>query len=59
MRKMLKLRSYHFPVQYMCREWPFLDLKLKLRPPILIPRFETEQMIAMLCEDPRFLKRVE
>ncbi len=42
----------------MCKEWQFLDLKLVLRPPILIPRFETEQMIVMLREDPKFIQKV-
>ena len=58
MKRMLKMRSYHYPVQYMCKEWQFLDLKLVLRSPILIPRFETEQMIVMLKEDPRFVRKV-
>lgn len=30
------------PVQYIIEEWDFRDLTLKLRPPVFIPRPETE-----------------
>lgn len=36
---MLRLRSRHYPIQYICKEWPFRQIVLKMRPPILIPRF--------------------
>ncbi len=31
------------PIQYVLGEWPFADLTLTVRPPVLIPRPETEQ----------------
>ena len=33
---------YRMPVQYVIGEWDFCDLVLKVRPPTLIPRPETE-----------------
>lgn len=30
------------PVQYVIEEWDFRDLTLKMRPPVFIPRPETE-----------------
>lgn len=43
-----KLRSVHYPVQYLCASWPFRQLELKLVRPVLIPRFESEHMIEIL-----------
>jgi len=39
------------PVQYIIGEWDFRDMKLRMAPPVFIPRPETEQMvdIAMAC----------
>ncbi|XP_078399282.1 MTRF1L release factor glutamine methyltransferase isoform X3 [Cetorhinus maximus] len=35
-------RLQHMPVQYVIEEWDFRDLTLKLKPPVFIPRPETE-----------------
>lgn len=42
---MLKLRRLHYPIQYLIGEWPFKELKLTVKPPVLIPRFETEHLV--------------
>ncbi|KAI8782364.1 MTRF1L release factor glutamine methyltransferase [Biomphalaria glabrata] len=42
------LRLTGMPVQYVIGEWDFLDLTLTMRPPVLIPRPETEEL-ALLC----------
>lgn len=34
--------SGRMPVQYVIEEWDFRDLTLKMRPPVFIPRPETE-----------------
>ncbi len=47
---MLKLRRYHYPVQYLLGKWYFRDLELIVRPPILIPRFETEHLVEISIE---------
>ena len=31
-----------WPVQYIIQEWDFHDLTLKMKPPVFIPRSETE-----------------
>ncbi|XP_067854536.1 MTRF1L release factor glutamine methyltransferase isoform X2 [Heptranchias perlo] len=35
-------RLQHMPVQYVIEEWDFRDLTLKIKPPVFIPRPETE-----------------
>lgn len=47
---MLKSRRYHYPVQYLLGKWYFRELELKVKPPILIPRFETENLIEISIE---------
>lgn len=38
------------PVQYIIGEWDFRDIKLKLEPPIFIPRPETELLVDLVLE---------
>uniref|UniRef100_S4RMF5 peptide chain release factor N(5)-glutamine methyltransferase n=1 Tax=Petromyzon marinus TaxID=7757 RepID=S4RMF5_PETMA len=37
------------PVQYVIGQWDFMDLTLKMRPPVLIPRPETEEVEMSVC----------
>ncbi|CAM9820444.1 unnamed protein product [Discosporangium mesarthrocarpum] len=43
-----RLRSKHTPVQYLVGEWDFHDTSLVMRPPILIPRPETEELVELV-----------
>lgn len=39
-----KMRLTRMPVQYILGEWDFQDVTLKMKPPVLIPRPETEEL---------------
>uniref|UniRef100_A0A8C1GPM3 HemK methyltransferase family member 1 n=1 Tax=Cyprinus carpio TaxID=7962 RepID=A0A8C1GPM3_CYPCA len=36
------------PVQYVIEEWDFRDLTLKTKPPVVIPRPETEELVSLV-----------
>eukprot|EP00177_Eucheuma_denticulatum_P008680 GFKZ01015781.1.p1 GENE.GFKZ01015781.1~~GFKZ01015781.1.p1 ORF type:complete len:337 (-),score=39.37 GFKZ01015781.1:2233-3243(-) len=40
------------PVQYLVGHWDFHHITLKLKPPVLIPRPETEQLVQFVLDDP-------
>ncbi|XP_051996551.1 MTRF1L release factor glutamine methyltransferase isoform X1 [Xyrauchen texanus] len=44
-------RLTRMPVQYVIEEWDFRDLTLKMRPPVFIPRPETEELVGLVLED--------
>ncbi|XP_019475482.1 MTRF1L release factor glutamine methyltransferase isoform X11 [Meleagris gallopavo] len=44
-------RLERMPVQYVLGEWDFQDLNLKMRPPVFIPRPETEDLISLVVEE--------
>ncbi|MCX5923278.1 MAG: peptide chain release factor N(5)-glutamine methyltransferase [Candidatus Dependentiae bacterium] len=46
----LKMKDEHMPLAYILGFVPFLDLKIHIKPPILIPRQETEQWVQELIE---------
>ncbi|KAG7472660.1 hypothetical protein MATL_G00111110 [Megalops atlanticus] len=46
-------RLSRMPVQYVIEEWDFRDLTLKLRPPVFIPRPETEELVSLVLADLR------
>lgn len=51
-RAMILRRGTREPVQYILGEWPFYNLeRLKIRPPTLIPRPETEELVEMVLRD--------
>uniref|UniRef100_W5K4M5 peptide chain release factor N(5)-glutamine methyltransferase n=1 Tax=Astyanax mexicanus TaxID=7994 RepID=W5K4M5_ASTMX len=44
-------RLTRMPVQYVIEEWDFRDLTLKMKPPVFIPRPETEELVSLVLED--------
>ncbi|NXN92635.1 HEMK1 methyltransferase, partial [Rhinopomastus cyanomelas] len=44
-------RLERMPVQYVLGEWDFQDLILKMRPPVFIPRPETEDLVSLVVEE--------
>ncbi|XP_066452996.1 MTRF1L release factor glutamine methyltransferase [Eleutherodactylus coqui] len=49
--KMAQQRLKRVPVQYIIGEWDFLDMTLEMRPPVLIPRPETEELVGLVISD--------
>lgn len=41
---------YRMPVQYIIGEWDFHNITLKMRPPVFIPRPETESLVEKALE---------
>ena len=39
-----------FLFQYILGNWDFINLKLTLRPPVFIPRPETEQLVGLVLD---------
>jgi release factor glutamine methyltransferase len=39
------------PLQYICGQWDFLDYTLIVRPPLLCPRPETEELVQLVLND--------
>ncbi|AWP02636.1 putative hemK methyltransferase family member 1 [Scophthalmus maximus] len=44
-------RLSRMPVQYVIEQWDFRDLTLKMRPPVFIPRPETEELVELVLMD--------
>ncbi|XP_053577084.1 MTRF1L release factor glutamine methyltransferase isoform X2 [Bombina bombina] len=40
-------RLKRVPLQYIIEEWDFLDMTLRMRPPVFIPRPETEELVGV------------
>ncbi|XP_041639623.1 MTRF1L release factor glutamine methyltransferase [Cheilinus undulatus] len=49
--KLCTRRLSRMPVQYVIEEWDFRDLTLKMRPPVFIPRPETEELVDLVLSD--------
>ncbi|XP_074861289.1 MTRF1L release factor glutamine methyltransferase isoform X2 [Carettochelys insculpta] len=44
-------RLQRMPVQYILGEWDFQELTLKMRPPVFIPRPETEDLVSLVLQE--------
>ncbi|XP_042563819.1 MTRF1L release factor glutamine methyltransferase isoform X2 [Clupea harengus] len=44
-------RLTRMPVQYVIEEWDFRDITLKMKPPVFIPRPETEELVSLVLAD--------
>ncbi|XP_063071531.1 MTRF1L release factor glutamine methyltransferase [Engraulis encrasicolus] len=49
--KLCHKRLTRMPVQYVIEEWDFRDLTLKMKPPVFIPRPETEELVGLVLAD--------
>lgn len=47
LRPMLSRRQAREPLQYICGKWPFCGIELAVRPPVLVPRPETEELAGL------------
>jgi len=45
---LVQCRLSHVPIQYLVGNWDFRDLTLMCRPPVFIPRPETEQLVEVI-----------
>lgn len=55
-------RISRMPVQYILGEWDFCDIKLKVKPPVFIPRPETEELVELIlqqCDDQLTMRFLE
>ena len=43
-------RVSRMPVQYIVKSWDFRDVRLAMKPPVFIPRPETEQLVSLVLE---------
>lgn len=50
LKPLVKRRSEHEPLQYITGETDFFNVTIKVRPGVLIPRMETEQLVEMVLQ---------
>uniref|UniRef100_A0A8C8RKJ5 peptide chain release factor N(5)-glutamine methyltransferase n=1 Tax=Pelusios castaneus TaxID=367368 RepID=A0A8C8RKJ5_9SAUR len=50
-RQLSAKRLQRMPVQYVLGEWDFGELTLKMRPPVFIPRPETEDLVSLVLQE--------
>lgn len=48
--KLCECRMARMPVQYIIGEWDFRELTLKMKPPVFIPRPETEELVELILQ---------
>lgn len=48
--KLCECRIARMPIQYCLGEWDFRDLTLKMKPPVFIPRPETEELVELILQ---------
>jgi release factor glutamine methyltransferase len=47
----LERRLKHEPIQYILGQWDFLDYTIRIRPPLLCPRPETEELVENIVHE--------
>ena len=50
LQTLLQCRLSHVPIQYLVGNWDFRDITVQCRPPVFIPRPETEQLVDLVRE---------
>lgn len=53
---MSQCRLANMPIQYILGYWDFRELRLKMRPPVFIPRPETEELVAIVLNHLNILR---
>lgn len=48
--RLCECRIARMPIQYIIGEWDFRDLTLKMKPPVFIPRPETEELVELILQ---------
>jgi len=46
--RMAQCRLAQMPIQYILGYWDFRNIRLKMRPPVFIPRSETEELVGIV-----------
>lgn len=55
---MVQCRLSRMPVQYILKEWDFRELSgLRMRPPVFIPRPETEELVGLVLQEVKQLNQ--
>lgn len=50
LEELCSCRSCNMPVQYLLKEWEFHSILLKMKPPVFIPRPETEELVTLITQ---------
>ena len=48
--KMAQCRLARMPIQYILGYWDFREIRLKMKPPVFIPRSETEELVGLVLK---------
>jgi len=50
LNRLIHCRLARMPIQYIAGNWDFRNITIKVRPPVFIPRSETEQLVDIVLE---------
>ena len=51
LNRLVACRMARMPIQYIIGDWDFREIRLQVRPPVFIPRPETEQLVQIVLDD--------